>query len=179
MKQSGFNRVSKKMQETDAQKQVRDEYAAAKKRAKNFSTNKSNSGATGKYYKGVYYPSTWELTVYKEHEYLELSGTISNLESHAIIEFFIVREDGEKLRETIEVDLVFFDNNLKRWCRKDAKPPRFRINKNGTKTDLDRKRKDWFLRWEYLQFLQPDYVYEIIRMHSGWRDYEDCSGNKI
>ena len=150
---------------TDAQKQIKQHWKEFKQ---GLGKGKSTTGARGKYYKGEWFPSTWELECYKLLELRELAKEIENLESHVILPILIKNDSGAILRLTIEVDFTYFDKNLNRHCRVDAKQPKTVHTKRG-KRNLDNKRKDWFQRWQILQHLEPDFQYVILRQHSTWR----------
>jgi hypothetical protein len=173
VKRSGF-----KMKMPDPQKQLKE---ALKLHKASFKGNTTGVISGRKCYEdGIRFDSHWEREVYRELKLRQAAGEIAFLETHKTIVFGIKREDGEQKPISINIDFEYYDVNLKEVVRLDAKQPKFRINKRtGTKTNLDNKRKDWLLKWEILKFLQPEFIYEIARQHSGWREYKECSGQKI
>lgn len=155
MKRSAFK--PKKL--TDAQKQLREAFKLNKsllrKGRKRISSRRCQ-------YRGIQFDSQWERACYIELYAKQTNGEISNLSTHEIIPILIKNEANQVLRITINVDFVFYDNNLKRWVRADAKPPK----------KLDSQKKDWFLRWSILQHVDPDYQYILYRQHSTWREVD-------
>lgn len=175
MKRTAFKR---KEPLTDAQKQLRDALKVAKA---GFKANTTGQVRGRKCFQdGIRFDSESEREVYRHLKLRQAAGEIEKLDTHVTIVFSIKREDGAELKQSIGIDFTYEDNILCQRVRLDAKQPKFRINKRtGTKTNLDNKRKDWFLKWEILKFLQPDYHYEIARPADGWRTYEECGGSKI
>jgi hypothetical protein len=162
--------IQRKPPLTDAQKQIKEAYRQAKVEIKQYVKGKSTSGAKSCQWKGVKFKSEWERDVYKELYYKQQAKLIRDLDTHVIVTFPLYNEAGEVKKEQIEVDFTYFDIELNRSVRLDAKQPKFAVNKRTLKrTNLDAKRKDWFLRWEWLQFSQPDHMYVILRKHSTWR----------
>lgn len=157
MKRSGFKR---KEPETDAQRQLREAHREAKRALGSLGRNRSRSGARGSYYNDEWIPSQWELECRKMMHWREKAGEVSNLRKE-VITFKLLREDGLEKVLQIEVDLCFFHNGLKRECRWDAKPPRVQHTKWGRRYPWSLHR-EWLLKWELLQFAQPEYDYRIL-----------------
>ena len=184
MKNSGFKRKP-----PDPQKQIKEAHRDHKREMRKLmesnsplaqamqevecaSKGKSRSNAKGRWYKGVYFKSTWQLSCWNELEEKQSRGLIRDLKHEEIVTYIIKREDGAEHKEQIEVDYSYFDIGLNRAVRADAKPLRYRIywrNGKRVKYDADKGREDWFRRWEQLKFLQPDFMYVIWRQHSTWR----------
>lgn len=178
MKRSSLSRVSKKMKETEPQKQLRENLKLLKAGFKNKNTGQVRGRKC--YQDGIRFDSEWERTVYRHLKLREAAKEIMDLETHVTVVFAIKRDDGSEMKLSISIDFEYYDYTLNRTVRLDAKQPKFRINKRtGTKTNLDNKRKDWMQRWEILKFLHPEYHYEIARQHSGWREFIECGGTKI
>jgi hypothetical protein len=145
---------------TEAQQQLREAHRQFKQSLR--SPGRARIKSRKPIYKGIRFDSEWELECFKVLEARQKDGEISNLDTHVTIVFEIKNEEGVPLKQQISVDFTFYDNRLKRHVRADAKPPK----------KLDRQKADWFLRWELLKHVEPDYQYEIFRMHSTWRDLD-------
>jgi hypothetical protein len=157
MKNSGFKR-----KQPDPQAQLKEAYKLQKLAAKSvsrFGQNRKRINSRRKQYKGIKFDSTWEYECYLELERRLNAGEIENLDTHVLLRIDIKNESGAILRLTINIDFTYFDKVLNRKVRADAKPPK----------KLDGQKKDWFIRWNILRHLEPDYYYTIFRMHSTWR----------
>lgn len=153
MKRSGFKQ---KAPLNEAQRQLREAFKLNKSLLRK---GKPRINSRRCQYKGIQFASQWERACYIELQARQTNGEISNLSTHEIIPILIKNEANQVLRLTIEVDFVFYDYTLSRWVRADAKPPK----------KLDRQKKDWFLRWNILQHVDPDYQYILYRQNSCWR----------
>lgn len=154
MKKSGFKR---KPALTDAQRQQRDELLKWKRENR----ARGRSGALGSYHKGEYIPSRWQKECLIMLEWREKAGEISDLESQVDIPFTIYDQCGNPLDLMINVDFTFFDENLGRDCRWDAKPPKVVHTKHGRRYP-QKLHEAWLLRWKLLQFVEPDFDYRLL-----------------
>ena len=145
---------------SESQNQLREAYKQSKRSFR--SPQRARIKSIRRQYKGIKFASSWELDCYKVLEEREKRGEIKDLNTHQVLGIPIKNEAGAVLRLQIEVDFTFYDIGLKRHVRADSKPPK----------KLDGQKKDWFLRWNILKHIEPDFVYEIYRMHSTWRDIE-------
>ncbi len=152
MKRTPLNKISKKMQETAPQRQIREAYAqhkaSLKPKAKRIPSRKT-------YVEGVLCDSQWEAEKYRELLLLQRAGLIMNLEDHKTITFKIYNEAGDAKQFQINIDFEFFDKELNRWVRHDRK---------STKKLVKRNQASWLHRWELLQFAEPYWQYELEYM---------------
>lgn len=168
MKQSPLKRKT----EADPQAQIKEAHKEYKLRARAMGLGgKSHTGSRGQYYKGEWIPSEWQLECLQLLEFREKIGEIVDLASQIDIDYTIYNERGQSMELTINMDFVFFDNNLNRSCRWDAKPPKVAHHKGG-KSYPQAKHKEWLLKFKQLKFCQPDYDYRILEKGRTWRDYD-------
>lgn len=149
MKQSGFKR---KPPMTEPQKQLREAYAAHKSSLKRQPKRIPSRKA---YVEGVLCDSQWEAEKYRELLLLQRAKRITNLEDHKTVTFKIYNEAGQYKQFQINIDFEFFDKDLNRWVRHDRK---------STKKLVKRNQAGWLMRWELLQFAEPDFQYELEYM---------------
>lgn len=174
MRRSGFkNKVL-----TPAQRQIKEETKKWKQDLKQLSVKTgfnqrsgSRSGARGQYYKGEWIPSQWQLECLIMLEWRERAGQITDLESQNRIPFTIYNEAGEPLTLEIEIDFCFFDKNINRPCRWDAKPPKVTHTKSGRKYP-QKIHADWNTRFDILKHCQPDYDYRILEKGNCYEDLD-------
>ena len=133
--------------------------AEIKRARSSFTRPRKRINSRRKQYKGIKFDSTWEYECYLVLERRLQAGEIENLETHVLLPINIKNEAGLNLRLTLNIDFTFYDKVLQRHVRADSKPPK----------KLDSQKKSWFLRWQILQHLEPDFLYQIYRMHSTWR----------
>jgi hypothetical protein len=102
MKKSPLNRIGKKAQETPAQKQIREEWAAFRGK------NKKKKGARSKkvWFKDVQHGSMTQLNVFKAFDYLQMAGEINELQAEK--EFILNAEGGLQVGLHL-VDIFYFD----------------------------------------------------------------------
>lgn len=155
MKRSAFKREPL----TDAQRQLKDAWKQAKSSLK---PGRKRISSRRCQYKGIKFDSHWERDCYIVLEERQNRGEISDLKTNEIITFSIKNDAGKEMKMQINIDFHFYDNRLKRHVRADAKPPK----------KLDRQRESWFMRWNLLQLVEPDFDYVIYRQHSTWRDVD-------
>jgi len=157
---------------TPAQQQIKDETRRWKREVKllayhnsslkkAYSVSNSRTGARGQYYKGEWIPSQWQLECLKLLELRETAGEILDLQSQVDISYTVYNEAGETRSYNINVDFCFFDKNINRHCRWDAKPPKVVHTKSGRKYP-QKIHAEWNLKFDQLKFCQPDYDYRIL-----------------
>jgi hypothetical protein len=165
---------------TSAELQIRDEFRKYKQERRALiaanspllemrgGTN-SRSGARGRYHKGEWIPSKWQLNCLILLEWREKIGEITGLVSQDIIPFTVYNECGIPHQMTIEIDFCFFDKNINRPCRWDAKPPKVSHTRSGRKYP-QKLHEAWLQRFELLKFCQPDFDYRILEKGNTWLD---------
>lgn len=168
MKRSGFAR---KVPLTEAQRRIKKEHAEAKVRLKEMRLGgKPKKNSIKCWEDGIKFDSIWERQCYRELKLRLAAGEITDLQTH--VSFALV-VNGKHICYIIP-DFVYHDRTIGRWVIADAKQP-----KHDKKSNRRLDREGWKDKWELLQALYPDYQYEVFRMHSGWREYRECGGNKI
>ena len=167
MKKTPLKRIGARARETDAQKQIREAYAEAKQfRIK----GKPRQNSKKCWADGIKFDSLWERECYYQLKYRLAAKEICNLETHVSYQLEV---NGKWISEIIP-DFRYYDYGLKRIVIADAKQP-LKDKKSNRKLD----REGWAAKWRLLQALYPDHQFEVFRMHSGWREYKECSGQKI
>jgi len=159
MKRSAFK---PKLPLTPAQQQIKEETRRWKADMRSLGkTQGSRTGARGQYYKGEWIPSQWQLECLKLLELRETAGEILDLQSQVDISYVVYNEAGETRSYNINIDFCFFDKNINRHCRWDAKPPKVVHTKSGRKYP-QKIHAEWNLKFDQLKFCQPDYDYRIL-----------------
>lgn len=114
---------------------------------------------------GIMFDSIWEGDCYLELKKRIWAKEITQLQTHRPMPLMVTNHLGDTRQiEAINVDFFFYD--IKKQCLvcADAKPPE----------KLDAEKAEWFYKWKLLQFLNPEYHYELYRMHAAdsWRAYK-------
>lgn len=159
MKRSAFR---PKPELNEAQRLLREAHRDAKKRLRFGNPGRARIKSIRRQYKGIKFDSSWELECFKQLEYREKAGEIKNLQTHVVIPIHIPNANGSILKLSISIDFTFEDIGMRQQVRADAKPPK----------KLDGQKKDWWLRWDLMRHLEPQFSYRIYRMHSTWRDID-------
>lgn len=157
---------------TDAQRQIKEEWRKHKADLRAIGqAGKSRTGARGSYHNGTWVSSQWELECLKMLELRQEAGRIKDLKHREIITFSLYNEAGQRHKLQIEMDFTFFDLDINRYCRWDAKPPKVVHTKSGRKYP-QKIHEAWLQRFELLQFAQPDFNYRLLVKGNCWEEYD-------